>query len=52
MKTILCWIGFHEWETHQRRFQTNDIGPPWINIVIAWRQCSVCAASRLIHILE
>lgn len=49
MSTWRCWFR-HLWRVHQHNITTDGIRPP--TIVIAWKQCERCAASKLIHILE
>jgi len=37
---------------HQHNVEARDPGPPWVILVIAWKQCERCAKSKLIHILK
>lgn len=46
---LKCWIGWHWWTVHQELFLTHRSA--W-EVVIAWKQCRRCGASRLIHILK
>ncbi len=39
----------HMWETHQ--VALNDRNDENMIFVLAWRQCSVCAKSELVHTL-
>lgn len=41
--SIFCW---HDWETKQVGIDTTEY-----SLVLAWKQCTKCAASKLIHIL-
>lgn len=48
-----CWFR-HAWQTHQHCVQTDDQPPPGHGtrlFLIAWKQCTRCAKSRLIHVL-
>lgn len=45
-----CRVGFHLWETHQHNFRAVDTA--CTEVVIAWKQCPRCGASKLIHILR
>jgi ligand-binding SRPBCC domain-containing protein len=38
----------HKWDTHQHNFTTDD----GATIVIAFKICLRCAASKLIHLLK
>lgn len=48
-KWLICLLRGHLWETHQHGFVI-DTGRS--DVIIAWKQCRRCAASRLIHILR
>lgn len=43
-----CLFG-HLWQRHQHNVQADDTDR--VVLVIAWKQCPRCGASRLIHIL-
>jgi hypothetical protein len=44
-----CWFG-HLWRVHQHNVAADEDASHVF--VIAWKQCSRCGASRLIHILK
>jgi hypothetical protein len=44
-----CW-GRHFWQVHQHNVAANENNCDVF--VLAWKQCAVCAKSKLIHILE
>jgi len=50
IEKILCLLQFHKWETHMHNLRADE--DPKKIFVIAWKQCSVCAVSKLIFILE
>jgi len=39
---ILCWFGFHEWESYGGTVEL-DTGP----MTIIWWQCKKCAESKI-----
>lgn len=43
-----CWFR-HAWRVHQYGVLTSAYDCP--AIVVAWKQCERCAASKLLHIL-
>jgi hypothetical protein len=44
-----CLLG-HRWRVHQHNFNAEDNAR--VTVVIAWKQCAICAKSKLIHILK
>jgi len=47
-----CLFG-HDWDTHQHLFAPDDQPAAGTRlVVIAWKQCPRCGASKLIHILK
>lgn len=50
---VLCLLGVHRWRWHQELFLTHAWAEaPKAEVVIAFKVCERCAASRLIHILK
>jgi len=47
---ILCKLGFHAWEVHQHNIRADE--DRLKVFVITWKQCVICAESRIIFILE
>lgn len=49
MRNLFCFFGFHDWVIKQHGFMIETGN---CEVVIAWKQCRDCGASRLIHILK
>lgn len=46
---LRCLFGLHAWRVHQEGLD-NSSGS--FAFVIAWKQCTCCAKTKLIHILR
>lgn len=52
IKKRKCWFR-HDWNGHQGTIEVSyGVGTPRQEVVIAFKVCNRCAASRLIHLLQ